>query len=108
MRRPVKAGRVRLAARLRLRGGSVGERGEASSEVLIRRRHAVGIERAAPLLKRAAKVIKHALLAAPGSRLGHLAIISADRTPRQQPKRTLRAKQEEVRAPHGHLRPFTA
>jgi len=82
MRRPVKAGCVRLAACAGLRRSGIGECGDASREVLIGRRHAVGLERVAPLLKRAAKVIKHALLAAPGSRLGHLAILSVDRTPR--------------------------
>src|SRR6516165_9433784 len=82
MRRPVKAGGVRLAACEGLRRSGAGECGDASREVLIGRRRAVGLERVAPLLKRAAKVIEHSLLTAPGRRVGHLAIVAGDRAPR--------------------------
>jgi hypothetical protein len=57
MRRPIEAGGVRVAACRGLRPSGFGERGEPSREDLIGRCHAMRLERAAPLLERAAKVI---------------------------------------------------
>jgi hypothetical protein len=73
MRRPVKARRVGIAARLGLRAGRLGEGFQASSEVLIGRSQPMRLERIAPAIECGPELIQNPLVTSDRPRFGHLA-----------------------------------